>query len=67
MANLKKHSLWYMIGMSCVTIGLYPYAWIVDTARQLRLLGGKVPSTIFISYYSKVALINMKGLTKGYS
>jgi len=47
MQNFQKHSLWYMLAMSLVTCGLYPFAWVVDTARQLRAAGGKVPSTFF--------------------
>lgn len=47
MAKFEKLSFWYMCAMSFVTIGLYPLAWLVDTARQLRSAGGRVPSTYF--------------------
>lgn len=47
MANFEKRSFWYMCAMSFVTFGLYSMAWIVDTARDLRRAGGKVPSSYF--------------------
>ncbi len=36
-----------MYAITLVTFCLYPLAWVVDTARQLRTAGGRVPSTYF--------------------
>lgn len=57
MAKFEKLSFWYMCAMSFVTIGLYPLAWVVDTARRLRVNGGKVPSTYF--YFAPVLIVTL--------
>lgn len=61
MAEFKKRSFWFMSAMTFVTICLYPFAWVVDTARELRAAGGKVPKTIF--YFLPILIALGAGIT----
>ena len=54
MAKFEKLSFWYMCAMTFITLSLYPWAWVVDTTRQLRRAGGKVPDLKF--YFAPILM-----------
>lgn len=58
--NITHRSLWKMLGLMIITLGIYMLYWIVKTKRELNAAGAHIPTAwLFI-----IPLVNIYFLYK---